>query len=437
MLRSEGLAGFHPGSSIKVEHCLPSPGGSGTDSNGELAGLDALDSTGSQQKPVLQRARGANASSQAEHADPLAGFIFHDFAPVAPPKLLVKGLVPFEGICFLAGQSGSGKTFLAVDLAVSLAAGLPFFGRKVSERVGVVILAAEGESTMALRVHAACVHKSLNMPLPLSWQGDVPNLAASREIDEMVGRLRAVDERFQQEHDVRLGCVVIDTLAAAFGLEDENNNAEASKIIRLMSRMAAALNAVVMPIHHYGKSAETGLRGASAWRAGADAVLAVTADRDELTGECANRRVALTKSRVGEEGWGCGFGLTFVRMGTDEDGDPYGACYVDPEMSTEGKILRMPKAAKMPVAAATFVKAMETAVIERGRKLRPFGSEGSEVVAVDREAVRAEFNPAWPADGDSEEKKADARRKAFKRGEEWARMNGRIATHEMNGVQMV
>ena len=40
---------------------------------------------------------------------------------IAAPKMLVKGLVPKEGLVFIAGQSGSGKTFIAVDLSVALA----------------------------------------------------------------------------------------------------------------------------------------------------------------------------------------------------------------------------------------------------------------------------------------------------------------------------
>src|SRR5579872_2679724 len=55
--------------------------------------------------------------------DSLTGFVFDGDAAIEAPRSLVKSLVPFEGICFVGGQSGSGKTFVVCYLAVSLASG--------------------------------------------------------------------------------------------------------------------------------------------------------------------------------------------------------------------------------------------------------------------------------------------------------------------------
>jgi hypothetical protein len=82
-------------------------------------------------------------------------------------------------------------------------------------------------------------------------------------------------------------------------------------------------------VHHYGKSAETGLRGASAFRAGADFVIAVHCKRDTL-GNTSDRHIALEKSRDGEEGPLSGFDLTCYPLGTDSDGDPFGSCVITP-----------------------------------------------------------------------------------------------------------
>ncbi|HEY8161723.1 MAG TPA: bifunctional DNA primase/polymerase [Methylocystis sp.] len=128
----------------------------------------------------------AQASSQRQAGgDPLAGFIFDGDASLEPPPMLVKKLIPLDGICFIGGQSGAGKTFVAVDLAVSLAGGEPFFGHKVAERVGVAIFAAEGASTIASRVMVARNRKALGEILPVAWLGAVPNLADVKEIKAM------------------------------------------------------------------------------------------------------------------------------------------------------------------------------------------------------------------------------------------------------------
>jgi hypothetical protein len=217
---------------------------------------------------------------------------------------------------------------------------------------------------------------------------------------------------------VRLGAVICDTLAASFSLNDENDNSEAAKAIRAMKVMSDALGVVVLPVHHFGKAAETGLRGASAWRAGCDTVLSVLADRDQTTGACSNRRLALTKSRVGEEGWVAPFELRFVSLGEDEDGEEFGACYVEPGRHEDAIILAGAKEKGPPRAAKVYLEAFGIVIGDKGRKVRPFGSDGSEVVAVDREDVREEFYRLWAADGESDEARAAAQRKAFKRGED-------------------
>jgi hypothetical protein len=376
-------------------------------------------------------------AQQSSNADPLTDFIFDGDAPIGPLPALVKGLVPLDGICFVGGQSGAGKTFVVIDLAVSMASGEPFFGRKVAERVGVAIFAAEGFGTIANRVTVARNHKAHGEILPIAWLGAVPNLADPKEVIAMVARLRAVDARFRETHGVRLGAVICDTLAASFSLEDENNNSEAAKVIRAMKGLGDALKVVVLPVHHFGKAAETGLRGASAWRAGCDTVLSVLADRDQTTGQCSKRRLALTKSRVGEEGWVAPFELHFVALGEDEDGEEFGACYVEPGRAEDTIVLMGAKDKGPPRAAKVYLDAFNIVIGDKGRKVRPFGSDGSEVVAVDREGVRDEFYRLWPADGESDKARAAAQRQAFKRGEDWALDHHAIASYAVGKQHMV
>lgn len=356
--------------------------------------------------------RAIEVRAPARDGEPFAGVVFDGDAATEAPRMLVKGLLPYDGICFIGGQSGAGKTFVAVDLALSLASGEPFFGRKVSERVGVMILAAEGGGTIANRVAVARNEKAQGEILPIAWTSAVPELSKPREVAALVEKLKAVRERFKETHGVRLGVIIIDTLAAAFGLEDENNNSEAARAIRQMNTIAQALGVLIIPVHHYGKGEETGLRGASAWRAGADVVLSVLADRNQSTGKVSNRRLALAKARNGEEGELSAFDLRFVELGKDEDFEPFGACVVEPTAGAErGSV---PKASR---AARVYLAALETVLRTKGAPARPFGDEGPEVRAVDREDVRAEFYRSWPADGDSAKRAAATRRQRFNRGE--------------------
>ena len=160
----------------------------------------------------------------------------------------------------------------------------------------------------------------------------------------------------QRDHGVRMGVIVIDTLAAVFALENENDNSEAAKIIRAMKVIGDALDVLIMPIHHYGKGAETGLRGASAWRAGSDTVLSITADRNQQTGVVSNHSLWLAKSRVGEEGPVGEFRLRTMLLGLDEDGDELTSCYVVPEI-----------AVKQTVAGRLEQEALALELVESGQ----------------------------------------------------------------------
>jgi RecA-family ATPase len=86
-------------------------------------------------------------------------------------------LLPYQGIAFIGGQSGAGKTFLACDLAVALGSETSFFGHAVKERIGVAMIAAEGAEQIGNRLHAAAHARGVRMAdLPIAWRGDVPLL---------------------------------------------------------------------------------------------------------------------------------------------------------------------------------------------------------------------------------------------------------------------
>lgn len=138
-------------------------------------------------------------------AYPLEGFVFAGGEPVALPPMLIKRLIPYSGIAFIGGQYQAGKSFIAVHMAACLASSAPFFGHKVRERVGVAIFAAESEATMSNRIAAG---------LPIAWLSAVPNLSDPAEVDKIIPQLKALAEKFHGDHHVRLGAVILDTLAA-------------------------------------------------------------------------------------------------------------------------------------------------------------------------------------------------------------------------------
>jgi hypothetical protein len=138
-------------------------------------------------------------------------FAFLGDAPAAPPRELIKGLIPAEGIVVTGGQSSAGKTFMKIHKSICLATTKPYFGRKVIERTGTVFVAAEGRPLLPNRFAAALAKLSVTEKLPITWLKALPDFSSAEGVKMFIAQLKALDEKFQGDFGVRLGNTVIDT----------------------------------------------------------------------------------------------------------------------------------------------------------------------------------------------------------------------------------
>jgi hypothetical protein len=345
-----------------------------------------------------------------DQIDLAATFTFIGDAPSAPPRELIKGLLPASGVAITGGQSSAGKTFTEMHKAVCLATTTPFFGHRIVEKVGTAFVAAEGRAFIPNRFAAALAKHSITEKLPIVWPKLLPDFSSSDGIKLFVRQLLELDKHYKNEFGVRLGNVVIDTVAACFSMKSEDDNAEATKICNVMRTIGEEVGALMSPIHHYGKSLDSGLRGASAWKGSADLILGVLADIDPLTGRASNRELVCCKARDGEQGPLSPFSLEFVKLGVDEDGDVYGSCCVVPAdgKSRQGNIAKLNKGARAIQDAITEVMNSAAKTITPRAGMLP-------VRAVKVIDVRPEFDLRYVVDEADPIKAADAKRKAFRR----------------------
>jgi hypothetical protein len=319
--------------------------------------------------------------------DPTSNFLFDGDRLPTPRKMLIRDVMPAEGIAFIGGQSGAGKTFIEVLMAVCLSSGKPFFGREVVERVGVIIVAAEGKSMVQARITAAKSELGIQERLPIAWVRQLPSFNKPKEVEHFIGELRAVAEKMSREHNVRTGAMFVDTVSASFEIKKEEDNAEAAEVCRILRRIVDPMGAVAAPVHHYGKNVDSGLRGASAWKANADFVLSVLADINCVTGEASNRSLAAAKDRDGAQGPIGPFSLKYIALGEDERGKGWGTMVAVPEDGAA--VAEKPG---WPEKLNIFRQALQVALIDHGEKQWPFGVDGPLVRAVDLRTVRAEFH---------------------------------------------
>ena len=236
-----------------------------------------------------------------------------DLEQLPPLVWLVKGVLPATGIAGIYGPSGSGKSFLCLDLAISIANGKAWFGRRVNA-APVVYAALEGEAGFKQRVDAWRLHYGQPLPQNLHFMLQPFKLP----VDEDVEAFAKVLPR---------GCVVfIDTLNRAAPTSDENNSKDMGTMIEAAKRLQTLTEGLVVLVHHTGKNASAGLRGHSSLIAALDAAIEVSRDGD-------SRQWSVAKSKDGEDGNCERFKLKVEMVGLDSDGDPITSCFVEQDNS--------------------------------------------------------------------------------------------------------
>ena len=323
------------------------------------------------------------------HASPIHNVVLRAIGSktLEQPRWLVKGVLPQSGVALLAGQYAAGKTFVAVDLGLSVCLGQKFLEKR-TQAGGVLFAAAEGAGEVELRVEAARAGKFRD-----GVKGEIPFLVADcpSGVEQqgvfvwLENAIKAAKNDCTKKFGTELRLVVIDTLAAAFGIEDENANAEAARIMRRLADLGNRYDVLITPVTHMGKNADSGVRGASAYGAGADAILSVLATTNPQTGVVSKRSLALTKSRRGSTGPLGAFMLIFKELGLDADRDPIGSCFVE-HYANDNVETQKVACSKVP---REFRDALDETLNTHGRN-HAF-PDGFAAKVVEAELVRAEF----------------------------------------------
>ena len=99
---------------------------------------------------------------------------------------LVRNLVFETGCGLLSGQWGTYKTFLGLDLGASVMTGLPFAGRRIVRRGGVLFIAPEGAFEIPIRLKGIVAERRIEIVqlgaglnpdhLPIAWIDECPRL---------------------------------------------------------------------------------------------------------------------------------------------------------------------------------------------------------------------------------------------------------------------
>ena len=196
----------------------------------------------------------------------------NDLRSLPKPEPLIDGVLNKHTVTTLVGPRNIGKSFISLSWALSLVTGQRWLGHEV-QRTNVLFVVKEGLYGLDNRVRA----------WNLTWgQRVAPEALDGFYIWKPPGSLWNPQTRTPRVSDVEAiarhhdcGLVILDTASSLFTGLEENSNSEAATVLERLDSLRDAIGGTVLLVHHTGKAAENGSRGASAWEANVDDVVMV------------------------------------------------------------------------------------------------------------------------------------------------------------------
>lgn len=231
------------------------------------------------------------------------------------PRYIIKSILPMADLGVLFGESTAGKSFVALDMMMSIARGVEWNGFKTIQGQ-VAYVCAEGSGGLRNRIRAYAQKNALSdddlAEIPLLTITDAPNFMDAKDATAVALSINRAGGA---------SVIVVDTFAQTTAGANENSGEDVGKALSHCRKLSFATGAVVVLVHHAGKDLTKGARGWSGLRAAADFEI-------EVSREGKNRKLKISKQKDGEDGAEFGFELEVANVDLDEDDAIITSCSV-------------------------------------------------------------------------------------------------------------
>jgi hypothetical protein len=196
---------------------------------------------------------------------------------IPEPSWLIDNLLPVDSYAMLYAPPSSYKTFVALDMALSVASGWPVDPvHEVARQGDVLYITSEGRSALFRRAEAWAAHHAGGMPVSSFYLADpVPG------IEELDAELLIENALNANSDGYKM--IVLDTVARSMQGQDENSSQAATMFTAMVEKLMKGLGGSVLAVHHTGKNKDNGPRGSSAFLGDVDVAYSVepAAGKDE------------------------------------------------------------------------------------------------------------------------------------------------------------
>lgn len=159
--------------------------------------------------------------------------------PLEEVEWVVEELLPAGGLVLFVSKPKEGKSTLSYELAVNVAQGSTFLGRKTRPGAVLILALEEHRRDVLMRLRNLGAATPGTVHVHVGPSSPSPTVLASILC-------------FTKEHDVKL--ILVDTLAAFWQIENENDAAEMTKVVKPLLQLARESGACVLLNHHARKS---------------------------------------------------------------------------------------------------------------------------------------------------------------------------------------
>ncbi len=203
----------------------------------------------------------------------LCGQMFGDIELDLHPEWIIRNWLPKGGVVALVGESGSFKTYVAVNMLGCKATGTPWAGREgfagypVGEAAPVAMFAGEMPKGVLRRIHIDIEGNKRDRALVKKHLLFVKTVYALNRPDGLAGMAMEIEK-----HGIRPAIIAVDTFNLALD-GNEDTSEEVKKALAGARALAEMFDAVVVIVDHTGHGDQTRARGSSAKKANEDGVI--------------------------------------------------------------------------------------------------------------------------------------------------------------------
>lgn len=224
-----------------------------------------------------------------------------------PVKWLIHSVIPVGAFTALYGPPGSFKSFIALDIAESIATGRTWMGNEVIEQGAVLYICGEGFGGVGARIKACKQHHQTEDGAPIYVIRHQLNLRAS--VEDFNALMIAI-ENLVSELGINFKMIIVDTLARAFGGGNENDSADMGAFITACGRIQQIVqDCALMILHHSGKDQSRGLRGHSSLLGAVDTELELLRFDESMKG-----LITVSKQKDGQDNTRIGFEMVSIEL---------------------------------------------------------------------------------------------------------------------------